>query len=114
MRLDIFRTSLGSSVESLPYPPPQPNEKESVVLEKLRGFTLEIMSDELQNPSDYEYREGNLPKSIKNKKEWDAHDRQRNQRNADFVGNLVDFVPVRFGIFLYPIVPGSSTHHEFE
>lgn len=110
-RLTIIRRRVDA--QNLFEPPPQADEKKTVIFEKLGRFSLEIMADELEYPTNDEQAEGDSPKPENKEAKRDHQDRKRDHRDADAVGEPIHRVFVAVGVFVDPVVPASAAHHSF-
>src|SRR5690606_33571180 len=114
-RLSLFTYFDNSALDPdhLLEPPSQTYEKEAPILKKLRRLAFEIVADELKDPTDHEECRGYHPKPAHKKTELHHQDRDRDHRYPHAVRQPIYGVLVALCVFLDPLIPTASSHHNF-
>src|SRR5512141_2197431 len=81
-------------LQDLLRPPPQADEKEAPVLEKLRRFALGGVADKLQHPADSKHRDRDLPEAWHEQRHDKQRQRQRDRGDAKRMAQAVEPVLV--------------------
>ncbi|HNU06270.1 MAG TPA: hypothetical protein PKO33_00810, partial [Pyrinomonadaceae bacterium] len=87
------------------------DEKKTPIFKELGRLAFEGVTDELKNPTDNEKSERITPHSRDKETGWNQKDRDRDHRYAKLVRQLIHWMLMTLSIFLDPVVPGTTTHH---
>ena len=74
-------------------------------MEELGRLAFEGVTDELEDPADYEEGKRYLPESGDEEREWREQQRKNDQRNADGMANAIDCILMAGRVLRDPVVP---------
>src|SRR5215467_9065249 len=89
-------------------PPAGPHQQKAPIVKKFRLFTLEGVTDELQNPADHEQGQGIGPEKMKEDARDEYCQRNNDQRNAKCMTNPVHRMLMAAGILRDPLFVTAS------